>query len=66
MNRDDVILEIGIGINVIETYMDIQDYMTTEEIQHATIDDEHIGVLSNYVLHGWPSTQAEVQTEVQQ
>ena len=30
-----------------------------------TIDNEHIGLLSNYVLHVWPSTKLEVKNEVQ-
>ena len=30
------------------------------KIQIAAIDVEHIGVLLNYVLHGWPPTKAEV------
>ena len=38
--------------------------MTLEEIQMVTIDED-IGVMSNYVLHGWPSTEAEVQKVVQ-
>ena len=41
-----------ISINLIETCRGIPDYMTVEEIWLATINDEHISVLSNYKLHG--------------
>ena len=39
--------------------------MTAEEIRLATIDYKHIGMLSNYVLHGLPAVKSEVQKEVQ-
>ena len=29
------------------------------------LEDDHIGVLSPYVMHGWPSTRTEVVKEVQ-
>ena len=34
--------------------------MTAQEIL-ATMDDKHIGMLANYVQHGWPATKAETQ-----
>ena len=55
---------MGISICVIETCMDILD-CRAEEIHLVSIDDECIGVLSNYVLYGWPSRKAEVQKEAQ-
>ena len=39
--------------------------MTAEEIWLATICNECSSVLSNYVLHGRPSTKAEIKKEVQ-
>ena len=39
--------------------------MMTEEIRCAVIEDYHIGVLSTYVICGWPSIRAEVINEVQ-
>ena len=33
------------------------------EIRHATIENDHISTLSTYVIHGWPSTRAEVITK---
>ena len=39
--------------------------MTAEEPRLPTLDDEHLGMLSEYVLHGWLSTKAEVQKELQ-
>ena len=38
--------------------------MTAEEIRSATIDNEHIGMLSDYVLHGLPSMTTELQKGV--
>ena len=64
MFKDKKIPRMGININVIETYTSIPECMTAEEIQLATMDDEHIGMLSNYTLHGWPTTKAEFQKEV--
>ena len=47
------------------TIYDIQECMKTEEIWLVTIHDEHIYMLSNYILLGWPSMKAEVQREVE-
>ena len=38
--------------------------MTEEEIRTATLDDEFKGILTDLVLHSWPSTKAEVQKEL--
>ena len=38
--------------------------MIAEEIRTATLDDEHLGILAEVVLHGWPWTKAEVQKEL--
>ena len=40
--------------------MDIADCMRVEEIRLATIDDEHLGLLSKYVLCVWPC-RVEIQ-----
>ena len=45
--------------------MNIPDWMTTEEIGVATLDNEHLGILSEHVLCCWPSTKAEVQKDLQ-
>ena len=35
----------------------------SREIGLATLDDELMGVLSNYVMHNWLLTKSEVQKE---
>ena len=40
--------------------------MTAKEIKVATLVDEFLGLLSEYVLQDWPSMKAEVQKELQQ
>ena len=45
--------------------MDIPDYMATKEIRSVTIDDKYICMISDYVMHGWPSMRAEVQIGLQ-
>ena len=39
--------------------------MTVEEIRVVVLDDKHLGLLSEYVLHIQPSMKAEVQKELQ-
>ena len=46
--------------------MDIPECMATEEVRLATLDTEHLGILSEHVLCGLPSTTAQVQKELQQ
>ena len=52
-------------INTIESCMDIPDCMTEKEMRTAKVDNEHIGILAELVLHGWPSTKAEVWKKLQ-
>ena len=44
--------------------MDIPDCMRTEEIRLETLNNEHFGILSEYIVCGWPSTKAEVWNEL--
>ena len=61
VNEDEEMLGKGISIIVIGTCTGITDCMTAEEMWLATINDKNKGMLSNYVLHGWPSTKLGVQ-----
>ena len=63
-NRDEEVPSMCITINVVGLCMDIPDCMTGEEIRLATLDDEHLGMLSKYVLCGWPSINGEVWKEL--
>ena len=45
--------------------MDISDHMTADIIRTATLDNEHIGMLSELVLCGWPLIKAEVWKDLQ-
>ena len=44
-----------------ESYTDIPDFMTAEEFRLVTIGDEHLSMLSEYVLHGWQSVRTKAQ-----
>ena len=46
INKDEEIPRMSININAIETYTDITECMTTEEIVLVIIDEECIGELS--------------------
>ena len=45
--------------------MDIPDCMATEAIRPVTTDDDHLSMLSEYILHGWPSLRPEEQNDLQ-
>ena len=45
--------------------MDIPDDVATEEIRSAAIDDEHLGILSEYVLLGCSAIRTKVQKDLQ-
>ena len=49
--------------NAITSCMDVQDCMTAEEIRVATLDDEHIGKLSELILCSWPLIKSAVQKD---
>ena len=36
-----------------------------EEIRFVTIGDKYLGMLSEYLLHGWPLTRPDVQKNLQ-
>ena len=54
-----------IAINVIESCTDILDCMTVGDITLATLEDEHLGILPEYVLCSSPLTKAEVEKDQQ-
>ena len=37
-----------------------------QEIRYVALEDDHLTMLSTYVMHGWPSTRSEVIRGVQQ
>ena len=51
-NRDKEISDTSITINAIESCTDIPDCMTTEDIRLASLEDEHLDMLSEYVSQG--------------
>ena len=64
-DTDEEIPGICTTVNTIESCMNILDCMTMEEIKIAIIDDEHLDMLSELVLHSWPSAKTEIQKELQ-
>ena len=48
-----------------ESHTNIPDCMTAEDIGIAILHDEHLGLLSELILHGWLLTNDEVQKELQ-
>ena len=41
----------------------ILECMLMEEIRYATLENDHIGTLSTYVINGWLSLRTEVKKE---
>ena len=64
-NRDKELPGMNITISAIASCTNISDCMTIEEIRSATVDNEQLSMLSEYVLHSWPSMRAVVQKELQ-
>ena len=54
---------MNITINAIESCMDIPNCMTAKNIKSVTLDEEHLSILSEYVLCGWASIRAEDQKD---
>ena len=52
-------------INAIESCADILGYMTADKIRGETLEDECLSVLTELVLHGWPSTKIRGLKELQ-
>ena len=63
--KDEEIQGRCITINTTESCIDISDCTKVEEIKIATLVDEHIGMLSEPILCGWPLTKAETPKELQ-
>ena len=51
---------MNLNINAIELHVGIPEWIISEQSRCANldVDDDDILVLSNYVLHGWPSIRA--------
>ena len=54
-----------INTNAVERSMDTPECMMADESRHVTKEDGHMGALSTYMRHGWPSNRAEVLKGVQ-
>ena len=64
-NRDEEIPGICITISVIDSFTDIPGCLRVKQIRVAVLEDEHLGLLSEYVLYGWPWMKTEVQKDLQ-
>ena len=55
-----------LNINAVETCRDIRGCMKAEKIRYAMHDDDdHLCILSIYMIHRWLTTRAEVRKELQ-
>ena len=54
-----------ITINTVDLCMDLPVCLTADEIRIVTLEDEHLGALAELIFHGWLSTRAWVQRELQ-
>ena len=52
--RNEETLQIDISINAIEACTNIPECFEAEEIWFTNINDEHIGILLDYIMYGWP------------
>ena len=64
-NRDEEITGMGITINTIASCTHMPEWMTSEEIRIATLENKHIGILSELIICSGPSTKADVQKNLQ-
>ena len=51
--------------NQCDSHACIPDCITAEEKRIAALDDEYIGMLSEFILCSRPSTKTEIQKELQ-
>ena len=58
--RDKDIEMPGMKITLI-TATDIPDWMSTQDIQQAIHQDEHLQQLKHYIIWGWPLNRKEIQ-----
>ena len=64
-NRNGETLVMYITDISIVSCTDIPGCITADEIRTATVDNESLCILLDLILHGWPSSEAEVQKELQ-
>ena len=62
---DDEIPSMKITIDAIHTTVDIPECMLMQEVWNTTQDDEHLHVLTAYIINGWPLTKAEIRQDMQ-
>ena len=55
---------MNLNINAIEMCTDIPECMMPEEVRHVAQVDDHINLLTIYVINEWLSTRTEVQAEL--
>ena len=54
-----------LSIKTIDITTDIPEYMTTQDIQKATMNDIHLKDIKVYITEGRPSSRADVKQGIQ-
>ena len=63
-NKDDEILGMKINMNAIDTAMDIPNCIDIQEIQQATVKDDHLQQLREHIIRGFPRSRNEIPQEI--
>ena len=52
---------MDIRVDAIQTSTNVPEYMSIQQIQQATAQDEHLQQLKGYIIAEWPETKDKVQ-----
>ena len=47
-----------------QSSVDMPEYISIEEIQHASLQDAHLQQLKTFIIAGWPHTKDELHTNI--
>ena len=63
-NKDEKIHDMDIRIDAIQTSMNVSECMSIQQIQQATVQDEHLQWLKGYIIAGWPESKDHVYQDI--
>ena len=51
-------------LDTIQTTTNIQECITIQQLQQATLQDDHIQQLKDYIIRGWPENKNQILKDI--
>ena len=63
-NKNEEIPCMQLNVDTIQTTTNILDCMTIQPLQQATLQDDHLQLLKDYIIRGWPDSKDQIPQDM--